>query len=245
MRIGGFALLLVAGTSFAQTPLPPVDTPPPSGPGPGPEPPSPGPPEPGTPPPQQPPSPQQQPPPTTYAPAPESKLWMGPQLDILPLGTIHLSALGMDVSGDANSAVGLGGLIDYRVHPIFTIGFAPRFIVPVKPDEANESGSELDLRARFTAGKDLSPQVRLYGIGTIGYSWIFRLLRDTSSNDYHTSSGLTLGFGGGINFAINPRLVLVGELSYQFGFQRTTISGIEVDADTSYLTLGVGIVFPL
>ena len=242
MRSLGALLLLVAGRALAQTPLPPVDTPPPSqNPDPGPPDPAPS-PDTGGPQPQpvrQPPPP---PPPTTSA--VEGKLLMGPQLDIMPIGTLHVQALGLDASTDASPAFGIGGLMDYRVHPIFTVGFAPRFVVPVKADGTDESGSELDLRARVTAGKDITPKIRLHGVGSLGYSWVFNMISD-AMGDNHTTSGLLIGIGAGIVGAITPRALLVGEMSYQWGFQRATVSGIRVEADTSYLTLGIGVVFPV
>lgn len=239
---GGLLLMLVAGRAFAQTP--PTDPGPP-----GSEQPSPGPPD-STPPP--PPPTTTAPPPTTTAPPPvtppppssDVKLWIGPQLDIMPIGRIHRNVAGVDASTDASMAFGLGGLLDYRVHPYFTIGVAPRFVVPVKEDEAEESASAFDLRFRGTAGKDVSSTVRLHGIITLGYSWIFDLYEDTAGMG-HTSSGFIFGIGGGIHYAIRPRVLLVGELSYQFGYQRTTITAIKVEADASYLTFGFGVVFPM
>src|SRR5262245_60412134 len=109
MRSLGALLLLVAGRAFAQTPLPPVDQPPPSSQTPDPGPPEPTPPESAQPPP---PPPQQQPPPPPPAPSAASgKLVGGPQLDIMPIGTLHVRAVPIDVSTDASPAFGIGGLI--------------------------------------------------------------------------------------------------------------------------------------
>jgi hypothetical protein len=205
------------------------------------------------PPPQQPPPtaaawppPPQQASPTAPA-APEAAspgLRVGAQLDLLPIGTLHIAASGESDSADASDAIGLGALAEYRVSDVVTIGFAPRYILPVKVEDAGDSGSQLDLRVRGTVGTVVAPRVHLHGIGTLGYSMMFHVLSDLNGN-YYRSSGFIVGFGAGLGYSLNPRLQLVAEMSYQLGYQGTTIAGYDVDAGTSYFTMGVGLLTSL
>ena len=178
-------------------------------------------------------------------PAPQARLWVGPQLDIMTAGSVTLSAAGNTASADLDNAIGLGGIAEYRVTPLVTVGLAPRFATPVRLHQANESGSQLDVRARVTIGKDVAPRVRLHGIATLGYSWLFHVVAEnntmTGSSSYVTPSGFVVGFGAGVYYTISPRLLLAGELSYQIGRQGTTISNVDVRASDDFLTLGVGL----
>ena len=173
----------------------------------------------------------------------DAKAWIGGQLDLMPSGTLHESVLGMSASADMASAIAFGGVLDYRVSPLVTLGFAPRVVLNVKLPTNTNSAKQFDLRARVTVGKDVAPKFRLYGIGTLGYS-IMLLPTDPMGNTYHPH-GLILGFGGGISYAINPRLLFIGELSYQLGYQGTTAQGVSVSFGDDYLTLGGGLLAAL
>jgi len=198
---------------------------------------------------------QAQPAPATPAaadavPTASSLLWLGPQLDIMASGSVTAqSGSNPSVSADLDSAIGLGGLIEYRVSPLVTLGVAPRFATPIRVHNASDSGTQLDLRARVTVGKEVAPRIRLHGIATLGYSWIFHLLCEQNQNgtcaDYLTVKGVVFGFGAGLYYTISPRLLLSGELSYQFGRQGTSIANMNVRASDDYLTLGIGLLTPL
>ena len=101
----------------------------------------------------------------------------------------------------------------------------------------NNSSNELDLRARVTVGKEVAPRLRLYGIGTLGYSWIFDFVTDTSGAE-HNVHGFIWSLGGGIAYALNPKLALTGELSYQLGYQGGTLSGVSFTAAADFLAHG-------
>jgi hypothetical protein len=178
-----------------------------------------------------------------------ARLWLGPQLDIMPSGSLNGEANGSSASFDTSSAFGLGGLVELRVARLVTLGVAPRLILPVKVSGATDSGTEIDLRARATVGNQVGPRSRLHGIATAGYSWMVNVLALTDANGnlirYQTTSGLVIGFGMGGSYAINPRLLFVGEVSYQLGYQGTTVTeppvmDLEVKAGSNYLTLGFG-----
>ena len=121
---------------------------------------------------------------------------------------------------------------------------------------------DFDEANRIAAGEDGAQDVvldlerdpggvtcRLHGIATAGYSWMVNVLALTDANGnlirYQTTSGLVIGFGMGGSYAINPRLLFVGEVSYQLGYQGTTVTeppvmDLEVKAGSNYLTLGFG-----
>jgi hypothetical protein len=173
------------------------------------------------------------------------RLWLGPQLDIMAGGNMTVESGPNSASADLDSAIGLGGIIEYRVSPLVTVGLAPRFGTPVRLHQATDSGTQLDLRARVTVGKDVAPRVRLHGIATLGYSWIFHLVTETNqmtgAMDYVTTKGIVFGLGAGLYYTLSPRLLLAGELSYQFGRQGTTVANTDVRASDDFLTLGVGL----
>ncbi len=178
------------------------------------------------------------------APAPavatsDAKTWIGGEFDLLPVGTIHESVMGFNGSVDTATAVGFGGVVDYRVSDLISIGFAPRFLLEVKGQNDNNSAKQLDLRGRVTAGKEVAPSVRLFGVGTLGYSIIF-LPADANGNSYQPH-GPIFSIGAGASYAINPRLLFIGELSYQFGYQATSVNGTDVSFGDDYLTIGIGL----
>jgi hypothetical protein len=176
--------------------------------------------------------------------APSPALWAGGQFDLLPIGSLHIAANGDSDSADAGRAIGLGAVIDYRIQDLISIGFAPRFILPVQVEDAGDSGTQLDLRARATVGAVVAPRVHFHGIVTLGYSMMFHVLSDLNGT-YYRSSGLIVGFGAGVAYSINPRLKLLGEMSYQLGYQGTTIAGFDVEAGDSYFTMGIGLLTAL
>ena len=173
------------------------------------------------------------------------RLWVGPQLDIMAGGNVTLESGANSASADLESAIGLGGIVEYRVSPLVTVGLAPRFAAPIRIHQATDSGTQVDLRARVTVGKDVAPRVRLHGIATLGYSWIFHLVSEqnqmTGASEYTTTKGIIVGFGAGLYYTISPRLLLAGELSYQIGRQGTTVANTDVRASDNFLTLGVGL----
>lgn len=175
-----------------------------------------------------------------------AKLWLGPQLDLMPSGRFDLAANGTSVSADTSSAFGLGGVLEYRLSQNVALGFAPRFVVPVKVKNASDSGWQVDLRARATGGAQVAPRVHAHGIATLGYSAMMHVLAILDANGmptrYERASGIVFGFGAGIGYTINPRLTFEGELSYQFGFQGATVENVDVDASDNFLTLGFGLV---
>jgi hypothetical protein len=163
----------------------------------------------------------------------------------MPSGSVHLEGNGFSGSADTTSAFGLGGLAEYRLASRVAIGLAPRFVVPVRIKNADDSGKQIDLRARVAVGGDVAPRVRVNGLATVGYSWISDLLAITDQNGnvlrYQTASGMVVGFGAGLQYTINPRLMFTGEFSYQLGYQGTAVMGVDFEVSDDYLTLGFGL----
>jgi hypothetical protein len=173
----------------------------------------------------------------------DSTVFVGGNLQMLPVGTWDVSANGQDTSGDTAAAFAIGALAEVRVNPIFSVGLAPRYIFNVKGANDTQSASQLDLAVRFAAGTDVAPKARLYGFVAPGYSWMF-----TPSNgmtDVANPSGLIVGFGGGASYEIAPKIALTGELGYQLGFQSFDVNGTNVGSKDNYLQLGIGLVAAL
>jgi len=192
------------------------------------------------------PTPAPAPAPAAASPAePTSKLWIGGQLDIPASGSMTLAAGGNTLGLDASAGLGFEGLLDYRVSKLVTIGGAPRLLTGVKPKNNSASGTQYDLRARITVGNFVAPRFRLHGIAHLGYSFIAHIftVTDTSGKtDFFTSKGFVFGIGPGMSYAINPRLLITAEITYQWGFQGSHQLGMDVTANDSFLTIAGGLV---
>lgn len=99
--------------------------------------------------------------PTTPNPAPKVKWvpqvevagwWLGVAMDFLPIGSIDQNM--MAIPGNFNTAptVGFSGLIDYATSSNVSIGFAPRAIFGVKPENSFSPAKQFDLRLRVAVG---------------------------------------------------------------------------------------------
>jgi hypothetical protein len=183
-----------------------------------------------------------------YEPGPRA--WIGGSLGLSPIGTLKSTASGGPTfTDDAAVAFQINGLLDYRVTPLLSIGFAPGIIFNVKTSGGDSSGTELDLPIRLALGGPVAPKVRLYGFVSPGYSVLFP---PSDSGGGHPS-GLMLGFGGGVGVRVARGVMLTGELGYQFRFLSTTetidLGNFELTTDVSlqenYLTFAVGIVAAL
>jgi hypothetical protein len=179
-------------------------------------------------------------------PWPDPRTWLGFEADLLLAGQIKGGINNTTTTDDANSTAALGVVLDYRAAPWLTIGFAPRVVLGVEANNGNNmSFTQLDLRLRVTAGQQVAPRLRLYGIGTLGYSIVFNEVLDIINNTRVNSDGLIWSLGGGIAYSIAPRVRLTGEVSYQVGYQGTTIQGQSITASDNYLTIGVGVMTAL
>jgi hypothetical protein len=170
-------------------------------------------------------------------------LSVGGQVQLIPVAELTIDDGDDSESEDLNTTVGFAGIVEYAVHPNVSIGFAPRFIIGLEPDGAEDSASQLDLSARITGRLPVAPKVDLFAYAAPGYSLIFP--PDNDLIDFGTPSGFILGFGGGAAYKVTPTLSVVGEVGYSLGFQSTTVEalGQEADADvkTNLLHIGLGV----
>jgi len=187
-------------------------------------------------------------------PAADAQLSIGGSVGLSPIGALKSQVSGGPAfSDDAATAFQVNGLLDYRVTPLLSIGFAPGIIFNVKTSNGDSSGTELDLPLRLALGEPVAPKIRVYGFVSPGYSVLFP---PSNSGSGHPS-GLMVGFGGGVGLRVAPGIMLTGELGYQFRFLSTTETinlgtiggGIDVTSHVSlqenYLTLAVGVVAAL
>jgi hypothetical protein len=168
---------------------------------------------------------------------------IGAELAVLPMGTLKASAGNLAISGDTTVAMGVGGVVQHPIDSHFTVEFAPRAVFHLKGENDDKSATELDLRARLTAGGYVSPSVRLYGAFEPGYS--FLVLPDDMASDVPSPNGLTIGLGAGAAFKAADRTMVTTEIGYQFGFQRTRVVGIDLDLHANLLHVALGVLFDL
>jgi hypothetical protein len=168
----------------------------------------------------------------------ESKLWVGGQLGLSPLGTLKADIAGMSLSADTSTAFEVGGRVDYQVTPLISIGAAPAFRFSIKGKDDTDSASQLDLPLRVAVGGDVAPTLRIYGFAAPGYTFLFPP-KDAQGNS-NNASGFMIGFGGGAAFRVAPKFALSGELGYQFRFPSGSVQGVDVSYQNNYLTLTVG-----
>jgi hypothetical protein len=176
----------------------------------------------------------------------EPALWVGGHLGVSPLGTLKVDAQGAMGSADAATALELGGRLEFAVHPMISIGFAPTLVFNVKGTNDNTSGSQLDLPLRVHVGGVVAPNLRLYGFAAPGYSILFP---PSGGGDDNHPSGFMIGFGGGVRYRLAPRFALAGELGYQFRFVSETVTAlgqqVDVSEQVNYLTFTVAAVAAL
>jgi len=177
-------------------------------------------------------------------PVPTSKLWFGGQVDLLASARYTAAANGMSATISGSAAIGIEGLLDYRITRIVTVGLAPRMYVGAEPDGSSSTGFQFDLRARVTAGDEIAPRVRLHGIGQVGYSFLEHVLEFNTgmgSTQTFNSKGLIFGLGAGIVYTYSSRMLITGEISHQWGRQHTTSQGMDVELSANDWTLAGGI----
>lgn len=178
---------------------------------------------------------------------------VGADLELAPSGSITTQIGSSSSTTDAAASYGIGGLFDFGVSRYLSIGFAPRYLLNVKasnsqnnPGGSNDTATELDLRARIAAHVPVANKLQAYGYVAPGYSIIFA---PSNSNNSDNATGLSLGFGGGVQYQIKPSLALTGELGYQVGYQSVTVDVLglksDIEFETRYLHFGVGLLLAI
>lgn len=174
---------------------------------------------------------------------------IGGEVALLPLGKLTVASGADKESFDPVVTLGVGGVLQIPLNDIFTIDFAPRVVFNVKSKDDTDSATELDLRARLTAGGYVAPNARLYASLQPGYSFVFTPIDPPTGVEMSTPSGLTFGLGVGGAFRVSPGVHLTSEVGYQFGFQGSKVralgQSVDLDVTTSFLHLAAGVLLDL
>jgi hypothetical protein len=179
---------------------------------------------------------------------------LGASVQILPGGSIagdadgNLGPVGgsTDFDGDLDTGFGVVLNADYVIQPHLTVGLAPRYVFNVKNDSGNFDASQLDIPVRVTGRFLVARKIAVLPYGQVGYSFLFP--EDWNEN-FDKPSGFLAGLGVGGAFALSPKLALVGDLGYDWGFQHTsgsgTVVGVPYDYDittgTRQFHIGIGV----
>jgi hypothetical protein len=166
---------------------------------------------------------------------------------LMPVGT-----LGTDVtfggstlsnSPDAAVAFAFAAAFDYRFHPNFSVGIAPRYVLNVnaKDASADQASTELDFLLHLTALLEVIPGIEIFAQVSPGYSFL-RFPPGAATDD---PAGPVLDFAAGVHYALIPMLFVQAGLGYQLGSQSTKVSSLTLTMHPNYfhLELGAGIRF--
>lgn len=181
---------------------------------------------------------------SSTATAAASKMSVGAQFELLPLGSAKATIEDQEFdSEDTAVAYGISAAFDYALTPFLKIGAAPRLILNVAPadDDGEEMDSDtaIDLRLRLLAHFPVAPKLQAYASLTPGYSIIM-----SSAEGVDNATGFAIGAAAGVSYDVSPAMFINGEVGYQRAFTGTSATvldqTIDMDLDLSYLHVGVG-----
>jgi len=155
-------------------------------------------------------------------------------MDVVPVGTLSTEIAGTPLAVDASTAYGVSAVLDLFASPVLAIGAAPRFVWGLHGPDAMNSATELDLVLRASLGTPAGDGLTIQVYGDAGWSWVF------SPNDV-LSSGLAFGVGAVASYAIGDSNFVRLDLGYQLGRQRASVGGVDVDASSDLLHVGLGV----
>ncbi len=155
--------------------------------------------------------------------------------EVVPTGTVHFEAGQVESDTSFDLAVAFAGSIDYALTDAISIGLAPRYFINIAENSYVENTQELDVAVRAQYTHAFASKLAGFGYLAPGYSV---LMLPNGADD---ASGLVLGAGAGVRFAISPMLFLQGELGYQHGFQGTSDNGVDATVATRLFHVGVGL----
>jgi len=171
-----------------------------------------------------------------------SKMRLGAQVEVLPVGSGKATLGGTTMTTDADIAYGVTGTFDYALTPYLSIGAAPRLVLNVIPNDAAPGGhadKELDLRARILGHFAVAPKLEVYASVAPGYTMLM-----SSEDGVSNATGFAIGGAAGLTYDISPKMFLSGEVGYQRAFTSAdltvgnqTMSG---DLALSYMHVGLG-----
>ena len=159
------------------------------------------------------------------------------QVQLIPVGTLAFEGGGIDTSESTDLAYGIGAQVDYWVNEQISVGFAPRFVLNLRPDSETESATQLDLAVRAQYNHPVNDQVKAFGFLAPGYS-ILSLPEEAGDL---SPKGLIIGLGAGVRYGVNDKLFVQGEAGYTLGFQGGTEQGVDYTFKSNLLHLGVGL----
>src|SRR4029078_4514892 len=89
------------------------------------------------------------------APAARRSIAVSAQLELLPVGTLHLEATGQNdaLEVDTVTAYGISGNLEYLIAPHAALGLHPGLVLGLKGERGPPSATEIDLRARLRLGR--------------------------------------------------------------------------------------------
>ena len=154
--------------------------------------------------------------------------------DVVPVGSLHTSLGGAALDVDTSTAYGVSAGAELFVSRVLAVGVVPRFIWGLHGPGAMNSATQLDMLVRASAGTPAGDGLSVQVYGNVGMSWIF-------APDDTRSSGLTFGFGAAASYAIGDANFVRLDISYQLGRQGASVGGVDVDASSSLLHVGLGL----
>jgi outer membrane protein W len=171
-----------------------------------------------------------------------SKMRVAAQVEVLPVGTGKTTIADTSMSSDAAVAYGISGTFDYALTPYLSIGAAPRLILNVTPDDADDdvdADKAIDLRARILGHYPVAKGLELYASLSPGYTVML-----SGDDNVENASGFALGGAVGVTYDVSPKLFLGGEVGYQRAFTSTDIGigpqKVEAELELSYMHIGIG-----
>lgn len=173
--------------------------------------------------------------------SPVGSTWIGVDATLMFGGKVDESAQGMSATVDLDTAYAFGGTLDYQVSDLISIRLMPQYILNIKAPSDSNSETAYDLRGGLTIGGDVAPQVRVYGLGAVGYSSVsFPSQNGASVPD---GTGVSVTAGVGMAYAVSPTTRFTVEGTYEEAFDSTSFMGVNLDFKPHYLQLGAGVQF--
>ena len=174
------------------------------------------------------------PPPTTIA----GQTWIGGGAELTFGNNVGVMGSGGSQTYDLVSTIAFEGTFDYQISDALSFRAMPRYEIGLKGDGATTSASLWDFRAGLTVGKAVSPVMRLHGLAAVGWGYISA---PSDGGGPDSASGVTLTFGGGLDYTLSPTLRLVAELTYEKGLESVSYMGQSADFNLNGFALGVGL----
>lgn len=171
-------------------------------------------------------------------------VWLGGSVGVSPVGSLKISSQGAELTTDTATAYQVNALVDFHLAPAVSLGFAPGVLFNVKGNTGTESATMIDLPVRLAIGGLVAPSLRIYGFASPGYAFLL-LPSNNGGGEVPTPSGFMIGFGGGLQVRVAPKLAITGELGYQYRFTSASQDGIDGSFQVDYLTFAIGLAGPV